>query len=161
MVVYSLSSLMSAALELPRCAVVISNLSGSYQAQTRALREAISNLQQETRRQAMTITPVQLAGSEIYEILKKRLIDDLPGEAVVAEVAAAYTQQVKKAEDGGYIIASSLERLAEQIHETYPFHPSFKHLVALIQGKRGLSPNARPDAVHRPVAQKCRRAPDG
>ncbi|QUV95427.1 anti-phage-associated DUF499 domain-containing protein [Chloracidobacterium aggregatum] len=137
MVVYSLSSLMSAALELPRCAVVISNLSGSYQAQTRALREAISNLQQETRRQAMTITPVQLAGSEIYEILKKRLIDDLPGETVVAGVAEAYARQVKKAEDGGYIIASSLERLAEQIRETYPFHPSFKYLVALFKENEG------------------------
>ena len=87
MVVYSLSSLMSAALELPNCAIVIANLSGSYGVQTKALREAISNLQQETRRQAMTITPVQLAGNEIYEILKKRLIDDLPDERVIADVA--------------------------------------------------------------------------
>ena len=74
MAVYSLSSLMSAALELPNCAIVVANLSGSYKAQTKALADAISNLQQETRRQAMTITPVQLAGNEIYEILKKRLI---------------------------------------------------------------------------------------
>jgi len=62
MVVYSLSSLMNAALELPNCAIVIANLSGSYKAQTKALAESISNLQQETRRQTMTITPVQLAG---------------------------------------------------------------------------------------------------
>jgi hypothetical protein len=34
MVVYSLSALMSAALELPNCCIVIANLSGSYQAQT-------------------------------------------------------------------------------------------------------------------------------
>ena len=37
MVVYSLSSLMSAALELPNCAIVIANLSGSYKTQTKAL----------------------------------------------------------------------------------------------------------------------------
>jgi predicted AAA+ superfamily ATPase len=80
MVVYSLSSLMSAALELPNCCIVIANLSGTYKAQTKALAESISNLQQETRRQAMTITPVQLAGNEIYEILKKRLIDVMPDE---------------------------------------------------------------------------------
>ena len=137
MVVYSLSSLMSAALELPNCAIVIANLSGSYGVQTKALREAISNLQQETRRQAMTITPVQLAGNEIYEILKKRLIDDLPDERVIADVAEELAQQVKKAEDGGYIVASSIEQIAEQVRETYPFHPSFKHLVALFKENEG------------------------
>ncbi|MBY5501272.1 DUF499 domain-containing protein [Rhizobium leguminosarum] len=137
MVVYSLSSLMSAALELPNCAIVIANLSGSYKSQTKALAEAIANLQQEARRQAMTITPVQLAGNEIYEILKKRLIDKLPDERTISEVAEEYAQQVKKAEDGGYIVASSIEQIAEQVRETYPFHPSFKHLVALFKENEG------------------------
>ncbi len=136
-VVYTLANLMSAALELPRCAVIVANLSGSYPNATRSLREAISNLQQETRRQAMTITPVQLAGNEIYEILKKRLIDELPDERIIAEVAEEYAQQIKKAEDGGYIIASSIEQIAEQVRETYPFHPSFKHLVALFKENEG------------------------
>ncbi|MBD3720583.1 hypothetical protein IE988_30150 [Klebsiella pneumoniae] len=54
---YTLSCLMSAALELPRCCIVIANLSGSYVAQTKAIAEAISNLQQEASRQASTITP--------------------------------------------------------------------------------------------------------
>ncbi|AOS78278.1 MULTISPECIES: anti-phage-associated DUF499 domain-containing protein [Hydrogenophaga] len=137
MVVYSISSLMSAALELPNCAIVVANLSGSYKAQTKALADAISNLQQETRRQAMTITPVQLAGNEIYEILKKRLIDELPDERVIADIAEEYAQQIKKAEDGGYIVASSIEQIAEQVRETYPFHPSFKHLVALFKENEG------------------------
>lgn len=137
MVVYSLSSLMSAALELPNCAIVVANLSGSYKAQTKALADAISNLQQETRRQAMTITPVQLAGNEIYEILKKRLIDELPDERVISDVAEEYAQQIKRAEDGGYIVASSIEQIAEQVRETYPFHPSFKHLVALFKENEG------------------------
>ena len=137
MAVYSLSSLMSAALELPNCAIVVANLSGSYKAQTKALADAISNLQQETRRQAMTITPVQLAGNEIYEILKKRLIDELPDERVISDVAEEYAQQIKKAEDGGYIVASSIEQIAEQVRETYPFHPSFKHLVALFKENEG------------------------
>lgn len=137
MVVYSLSSLMSAALELPNCCIVVANLSGSYKAETKALAEAVDNLQQETRRQAMTITPVQLAGNEIYEILKKRLIDELPDERVIADVADEYAHQVKKAEDSGYIVAASLEQIAEQARETYPFHPSFKHLVALFKENEG------------------------
>ena len=119
MVVFSLATLMSAALELPNCCIVVANLSGSYQAQTKALADAISNLQQETRRQAMTITPVQLAGNEIYEILKTRLIDELPSERVIADIAEEYAQQVKKAEDAGYIVAASIEQIAEQVRETY------------------------------------------
>src|SRR5699024_8151557 len=103
MVVYSLSALMSAALELPNCCIVIAKLSGSYQAKTKALAEAVDNLQQEARRQAMTITPVELAGNEIYRILQKRLIDELPDEGTITEIAEEYAQQIKKAEDGGYI----------------------------------------------------------
>ena len=137
MIVYSLSALMSAALELPRCCIVIANLSGTYQAQTKALEEAISNLEQEARRQAMTITPVQLSGNETYEILKKRLIVEIPDERTIEDVAEEYAQQIKKAEDGGYIVAASLEQLAEQIRDTYPFHPSFKHLVALFKENEG------------------------
>jgi len=110
MVVYSLSALMSAALELPNYAIVIANLSGSYKSQTKALAESISNLQQETRRQAMTITPVQLSGNEIYEILKKRLIDELLDEATISDIAEEYAHQVKKVEDGDYIVASSIEQ---------------------------------------------------
>lgn len=128
---------MSAALELPNCAIVIANLSGSYKSQTKALAEAVGNLQQEARRQAMTITPVQLAGNEIYEILKKRLIDKLPDERTIADIAEEYARQIKKAEDGGYIVASSIEQIAEQVRETYPFHPSFKHLVALFKENEG------------------------
>jgi len=137
MVVYSISALMTAALELPNCCIVIANLSGSYTSQTKALTESISNLQQETKRQSMTITPVQLSGNEIYEILKKRLIDKLPEEHVVTEIAEEYAQQIKKAEDGGYIIAASIEQIAEQVRQTYPFHPSFKHLVALFKENEG------------------------
>lgn len=137
MVVYSLGALMSAALELPNCCIVIANLTGSYKAQTKALADSISNLQQETRRQSMTITPVQLSGNEIYEILKKRLVDEMPDEQTISDVAEEYAQQIKKAEDGGYIIASSIEQIAEQVRETYPFHPSFKHLVALFKENEG------------------------
>ncbi len=107
-VVFSLSSLMSAALELTNCMVVVANLSASYKKESIALKDAISNLQQETRRSALTITPVQLAGNEIYEILRKRLIDQLPSEETISQVAIAYAQEVKKSVGGGI----SMERLS-------------------------------------------------
>jgi Protein of unknown function (DUF499)/Fn3 associated len=137
MVTYSLSCLLSAALELDNCCIVIANLSGSYTSQTKALTETIANLQQETRRQAKTITPVQLAGNEIYEILKKRLILTLPDDSVINDVAEEYAQRIKAAADGGYITATSIEACAEQVRETYPFHPAFKHLVALFKENEG------------------------
>ncbi len=137
MVTYSISCLLSAALEMNNCCIVIANLSGSYTSQTKALTETIANLQQETRRQAKTITPVQLAGNEIYEILKKRLILTLPDDSVINDVAEEYAQRIKAATDGGYITATSIEQLAEQVRETYPFHPAFKHLVALFKENEG------------------------
>lgn len=137
LVTYNLGNLLSAAIKLPRCCVVIANLSGSYEAQTKDLARVMSNLQQETRRQAQTITPVQLAGNEIYAILKKRLFTELPDASLVDAVAEAFAEQVKAAEDGGYITARAMEEVAEEVRETYPFHPSFKNLVALFKENEG------------------------
>jgi hypothetical protein len=137
MVTYSISCLMSAALELDNCCIVIANLSGSYTSQTKVLTDTIANLQQETRRQAKTITPVQLAGNEIYEILKKRLILSLPDDSVINDIAEEYGLRIKAATDGGYITATSIEQIADQVRETYPFHPAFKHLVALFKENEG------------------------
>jgi hypothetical protein len=137
LVTYTFSNLLTAAIKLPRCCVVIANLSGSYEAQTRDLARIMSNLQQESRRQAQIITPVQLAGNEIYEILKKRLFTDLPGDSLIDSVAEAFADEVKDAEDGGYITARAMGEVAEEVRETYPFHPSFKNLVALFEENEG------------------------
>jgi hypothetical protein len=137
LVTYTISNLLTAALKLPRCCVVIANLSGSYDAQTKDLARIMSNLQQEARRQAQIITPVQLAGNEIYEILKTRLFTELPLEAVIDSVAEAFAEQVKAAKDGGYVTARAMEEVAEEVRETYPFHPSFKNLVALFKENEG------------------------
>jgi len=137
LVTYTIGNLLTAAIKLPRCCVVIANLSGSYEAQPRDLARIMSNLQQESRRQAQIITPVQLAGSEIYEILKKRLFTELPDENLTDSVAEAFAEQVKAAEDGGYLAARAMEQVAEKVRETYPFHPSFKHLVALFKENEG------------------------
>ena len=137
LVTYTLGNLLTAAIKLPRCCVVIANLSGSYDAQTKDLARIMSNLQQESRRQAQTITPVQLAGNEIYQILKKRLFTELPGDALIESVGEAFAEEVKAAEDGGYITARAMEQVAEEVRETYPFHPSFKNLVALFKENEG------------------------
>ncbi|MEL7078146.1 MAG: anti-phage-associated DUF499 domain-containing protein [Cyanobacteria bacterium J06648_1] len=129
----ALSNLFAAALELPRCCIVLANLSDSYHEQIKEIRKLVADVQREASRQAKVITPVSLEGSEIYSILRKRLFSSIPSEEDIDEVAEAYAEQVKVAEDSGYLTARSLEQIAEEIRATYPFHPSFKHLVALFK----------------------------
>ena len=129
---YALSNLLSATLKLKRCCVVISNLSGSYEGATRQLRQAIRNFEQEANRQALPITPVELASQEIYEILRKRLFRKLPDKSVVDSVASAYAAALSEAARSKSI-AKSAEQIAEDIHGSYPFHPSVKHVVALFK----------------------------
>ncbi|MCY6494533.1 anti-phage-associated DUF499 domain-containing protein [Leptolyngbya sp. GGD] len=129
----ALSNLFAAALELPRCCVVLANLSDSYSDQIKEVRKLVADVQREASRQAKVITPVSLEGSEIYSILRKRLFVSCSSEEDIDEVAEAYAEQVKIAEDSGYLTARSLEQIADEVRSTYPFHPSFKHLVALFK----------------------------
>ena len=129
----TLSNLFVAALELPRCCIVLANLTDSYRDQVKEVRKLVSDIQREARRQARIITPVSLEGNEIYAILRKRLFARIPSEADMDEVAEACADQIKAAEDSGYLTARSLEQVAEEVRNTYPFHPSFKHLVALFK----------------------------
>jgi hypothetical protein len=57
----ALSNLFIAALELPRCCVVLSNLTDSYRTQAKEVRKIVSDIQRESRRQARIITPVSLS----------------------------------------------------------------------------------------------------
>jgi hypothetical protein len=129
---FALSNLLEAARKLKRCCVVLSNLSGSYEGATRQLRQAIRNFEQEANRQSRAITPVDLASQEVYEILRKRLFRRLPDKSVIDSVASAYAQVLSEAARSKSIAKSS-ELIAEEIHRSYPFHPSVKHVIALFK----------------------------
>jgi hypothetical protein len=129
---YALSNLLSAALKLKRLCVVVSNLSGSYQGASKDLSKAIGNFRQETNRQARAITPVELASNEIYAILRKRLFKTIGGNGVVESVATAYADAVSEAVKSK-TIAKPLEQMEEEIRNSYPFHPSVKHVVAMFK----------------------------
>lgn len=129
---YALSNLLSAALKLKRCCIVISNLSGSYEGASRELQKAIGNFAQETNRQARSITPVDLGTSEIYDILRKRLFSSLPNVQTIDAVASAYAKVLGDAARAKSI-AKTAEQIAAEIHASYPFHPSVKHIIALFK----------------------------
>jgi uncharacterized protein YdhG (YjbR/CyaY superfamily) len=105
--------------------VVLANLTDSYRDQVKEVRKLVSDVQREARRQARIITPVSLEGNEIYAILRKRLFSQLPSENDIDEVAEAYAEQIKVAEDSGYLTARSLEQVAEEVRHTYPVSPLF------------------------------------
>ncbi len=129
---FALSNLLSAATKLKACAIVISDLSATYESASQNLRRAVANFEQESNRQARKLTPVELGSNEIYDILRKRLFEKLPSEDVVAAVAAEYGRLLGEA-TRAKAVAKSAEQIADEIHGSYPFHPSVKEVVALFR----------------------------
>ena len=134
--VYAVSNLLSAALKLKRLCIVISNLSGSYHDATKQIasmiQKANGDLQKESARQAKSITPVELGSDEIYHILRKRLLLAEPDEGVIDSVATAFSEAISDAVKSK-TVTKSAEQIADEISASYPFHPSFKHILALFK----------------------------
>lgn len=125
---FALSNLFAAALELPQCCIVISSLTGTYQSASTELHD----LANEASRQARSLTPVDLATDEVYSILRRRLFAELPAKGTVDQVADAYRIAIGQAVTA-QAIPSTARQLADEIGQTYPFHPSVKHIIALFR----------------------------
>lgn len=125
---YALSNLFAAALELPHCCIVVSSLSGAYQNASSDLHD----LANESARQARSLTPVDLATDEIYRILQRRLFKTLPDAKTIAGVADDYRTVISQAVTA-QALPSTAKQLADEIAQTYPFHPSVKHAIALFR----------------------------
>lgn len=130
-----LSHLFAAVLELPRCCIVLSNLKSSYKKESSKLEKLVDTANKEARRQARKIIPVDMRGEEIYSILRKRLFQKLPGDKEISAVADEYVAAIKKAENAGFFVSTSesIEAIRDQIKHSYPFHYSFKHVVAMFK----------------------------
>jgi hypothetical protein len=125
---HALANLLSAATKLPRLCIVLSTLVGQYRS-SGELSKIISQISNEAKRQSKPITPVELGSDEIYHILRKRLLQNLPDPDVVETVASTYGTLLADAAKAK-MIERSAERIAEEIAATYPFHPSLKTVVA-------------------------------
>ncbi len=134
--VYALSNLLSAALKIKTLCIVVSNLSGSYDKATKdiaeTIRKVVKTIQNEANRQAKAITPVDLGTDEIYHILRKRLLTKDVPPAIVNSVASAYGDAITEAVKSK-TIAKSATQISDEIVASYPFHPSFKHILALFK----------------------------
>lgn len=128
----ALANLFSAAGKKSNVCVVVSDLTAAYQTGGAGINHALENARQELGRGEKTITPVDLAGNEIYEILRKRLFKAMPGKIAIDEIAAAFGKAISEA-SRAKVIGRAAEAIADEISQTYPFHPRLKNLIALFK----------------------------
>ncbi len=126
------ANMLTAASKKANVCIVVSDLAAAYDAGTGLIQKALDTARQEVGRQERAITPVDLTGNEVYEILRKRLFKKLPEKSAIQEVAAAYGKALAEASKAKHI-SRSAESIADEVASTYPFHPRLKNLVALFK----------------------------
>lgn len=93
------ANLLSAAGKLSNVCVVVSDLDASYAQGGALIERALLDARKELGRQEKAITPVDLAGNEVYDILRKRLFTKLPDVAEIQDLAARYGQVLAPTEN--------------------------------------------------------------
>ena len=127
---YALANLFEAARKTGNTCIVASNLSGG------AYPDAVRDLEREAFRGARPVEPVSLQGGDIFAILRKRLFKKLASAQQIDAVADAYVKAMEEAVKAR-AVQKTPERLAEEIHGCYPFHPRFANLVATFRNNEG------------------------
>lgn len=126
------SNMLTAASKKKNVCIVVSDLEAAYDTGGKLIQQALSDASQELGRAEITITPVNLESNEIYEIIRKRLFIAMPSNSEIAEIASVYSNRLIEAAKAKSVERSA-ESLTNEIEMTYPFHPSFKSIVALFK----------------------------
>lgn len=126
------ANLLSAAGKKKNVCVVVSDLEAAYETGSNLINKALDIAKRELGRGVRTITPVDLATDEIYSILKKRLFARLPSEQAVQDIADNFGQRLSEASKSKTVNRGA-ESLADEIYDTYPFHPRLKNVIALFK----------------------------
>lgn len=128
----ALACLLTAAQKKKNVCVVVSDLSAAFQTGGMLIQRALDDAKQEIGRAEVSITPVNLESDEIYQILRKRLFAKLPDKNEIADIASVYGERLSEAARAR-TVERGADSLANEIESTYPFHPSFKSIVALFK----------------------------
>ena len=119
-----------------RVCLVITDLTASYSAGSQQISEILADFEKETHRSAMSLEPVRMNSDELYQILRKRIFEKLPGEGEISEVAQAYARAIRDAKQMD-ITNESPEQFATRIQNSYPFHPAIRDLYARFRENPG------------------------
>jgi len=126
------SNMLTAAQKKKNVCIVVSDLAAAYDTGGKLIQRALDDATQELGRAEVGITPVNLESNEIFEILRKRLFLSLPDKSDISDIASVYAGRLAEAAKAK-TVERSAEALANDIESTYPFHPSFKSIVALFK----------------------------
>lgn len=126
------SNMLTAASKKKNVCIVVSDLAAAYDTGGKLIQKALDDATQELGRAEISITPVNLESTEIYEILRTRLFISLPDKAEISDIASVYANRLAEAAKAK-TVERSAEALANEIEMTYPFHPRFKSIVALFK----------------------------
>ena len=126
------SNMLTAAQKKKNVCIVVSDLEAAYDTGGRLIQKALNDSTQELGRAEVSITPVNLESNEIYEILRKRLFLSIPDHSEIADIAGVYASRLAEAAKAK-TVERSAESLASEIEATYPFHPSFRSIIALFK----------------------------
>lgn len=126
------ANLLTAAGKKNNVCVVISDLSAAYDTGGRLINRALQDARAELGRQERSITPVDLAANEIYDILRKRLFKTLPDKAEIGDIAEAFGRKLEEAAKSKTANRGA-EAISDEISATYPFHPRLKNIIALFK----------------------------
>ena len=122
--------------ELSNVCLVISDLRAAYDSGGAQVVSALTDLENETGRSAMSLEPVRMNTDEFYHILRKRLFETLPDDAEIEAVAQGYAQAIREAKQMDVTNASP-EQFASQAAESYPFHPAIRDLYGRFRENQG------------------------
>lgn len=122
--------------ELSNVALLISDLSASYEKGSSQLQHAFSDFERETMRSARNFTPVQQNTDELYHILRKRLFKNEANQAVVTEIADTYASELERVNKMD-LTNDVPQQLNAAIKLSYPFHPSIRELYARFKENPG------------------------
>lgn len=135
--VIALERLFNALPQMPNACVIVTNLKDDvYQDGSGKLKGVIDSLSKHYDRNAVAITPVQQNSGEVFEIVRKRLFDDLPDASQIEEVGQAFVEALDRAKRVD-TLPSVPETYLSRIRETYPFHPAIRDVVARFNENRG------------------------
>ncbi len=122
--------------ELSNVCVVITDLRANYEEGSEQIQKLLKDLQDETTRSALQLSPVQANNDDLYNILRKRLFGSLPSEAEIDEVAQGFAAAVREARQME-ITSASPEQFAAAVKQSYPFHPAIRDLYARFKENPG------------------------
>lgn len=126
------ANLLTAAGKKKNVCIVVSDLAAAYDTGAKLIYRALEDARSELGRQERSITPVDLAANEIYDILRKRLFKSLPDRTEIEDIAAAFGRKLEEAARSKTANRGA-EAVADEIEATYPFHPRLKNVIALFK----------------------------